>query len=99
MVSSRHEYAKEELKRRDDEGYVRHFHLDSRISSVTHDEQDILMRSTRGEARTTNQWSHHMSSNINSISSEKLKLSPDLLFKNWYIACTLAERTLQATTQ
>jgi len=54
-------YAKEELKRTDDEGYVRQFHLDSRISSVTHDEQDFLMGITRGEARTTDQWSHHIS--------------------------------------
>jgi hypothetical protein len=92
-------YAKEELKRKDDEGYARLFHLDSRISSVTHDEQDFLMEITRGEARITDQWNHHISSNINSISYEKFKLSQDPLRNNWCIGRTLAERTLQATTQ
>jgi transposase InsO family protein len=40
-----------------------------------------------------------ISSNINGISSEKFKLSPDLLCKNWCIGRTLGERPLQATTQ
>jgi hypothetical protein len=56
---------------------------------------------SRGEARTTDQWSqhNHISSKINGIKSEKFELSPDLLCKNWCIGRMIAERKLQATTQ
>jgi hypothetical protein len=96
-------YAEEEAKLTNEEDYIRHFHPYNRISSVTHDEHDFLHSITEDGARTIYEYNNDdtcddvvsVACNISGIHSEKLKLSPEVLCKNWCIGCKISERILE----
>ena len=77
-------YAEEESKCKDDEGYVTDFRRVESLNTVF-DENEFITR--------INELS------ISSVSSEKFKLTPDVLCQNWGIGRVIAERTMNATTQ
>jgi Reverse transcriptase (RNA-dependent DNA polymerase) len=88
-------FAEEEAKYLDDEGYL--IRQVNQFNQVTYDEHNFLTN--------INGWATNISTvdsksfEVLAIQSNKFKLTPDILSKNWGIGQALARRTIDATTQ